>query len=337
MKKFKIIFAILRVFIKDPALVFSLLRNMFTLFFYRIKSAATRKRFIIISLTEHLGDIVAAEPISGYLRDHYTNSKIIWVVDKQYAAIVQSNPKIDITVQVSCFTEWILLKKTCRKKTVFDLHIDKKLCSKHHFVYRSTNPYDINIDNYLTKGNLLYCFSRSANLETDDTASPTLYLDNTGDSIENKKYIVFHSSANFQSKSLNDESCNRIAGYILDSAKDLYIVEIGFHKRILLQSDRIIDYTGNRHLAEIAGLIKFCQLYIGIDSGFAHFANALRKNSLIFIGHLGGFQNYMPYSGFLQQHREKMIYYYPGPLEEMKAEIVAEKLKSRLNQLEEYK
>ena len=49
---------------------------------------------IVISLTEHIGDIIASEPISRYLKNNFTD-KIVWVVNQKYSNFVRYNPTID--------------------------------------------------------------------------------------------------------------------------------------------------------------------------------------------------------------------------------------------------
>jgi heptosyltransferase-3 len=183
--------------------------------------------------------------------------------------------------------------------------------------------------NYFEKGNLLYCFSRSGGLEMPDNNTPRLYLNHSFSPAGNKNYIVIQSSANLSTKSPGVECWNKIATLLLENTA-MDIIEIGFPKKINIVNDRIIDFTGKKKLTDIAGLVNQCRLFIGIDSGFAHFANALEKNSLIFIGTQGKFQNYMPYSGWMQTRKEDMIIYYPGFLPGMAFEYVAGRIISKL-------
>ena len=50
---------------------------------------------IYIELVEHLGDIIACEPVSKYLREKYPNRKIYWVINEKYRDVIIANPYID--------------------------------------------------------------------------------------------------------------------------------------------------------------------------------------------------------------------------------------------------
>ena len=53
-------------------------------------------------------------------------------------------------------------------------------------------------------------------------------------------------------------------------------------------------------MLETAEIIKRAEYFIGIDSGPAHFANAVGTYGFLLFGKLGEFENYMPYSGKYQ-------------------------------------
>ena len=65
---------------------------------------------IVISLTEHIGDIIASEPISRYFKNNF-NNKIVWVVNKRYSDFVRHNPTIDHLICVDSMSEWTYLKR----------------------------------------------------------------------------------------------------------------------------------------------------------------------------------------------------------------------------------
>ena len=89
--------------------------------------------------------------------------------------------------------------------------------------------------------------------------------------------------------------------------------------------------TGKKDLNEMAGIIKNCFLFIGIDSGFAHIANAYEKNAVILIGEFAGFKNYMPYSGKFQNEKENTIIYHSDPLKSLSCTAVLSLLEKKLN------
>ena len=68
-----------------------------------------QKKIILVNLLEHLGDIVACEPVSRYLRQRDPGAYIVWGVKRAYKELIDSNPNIDMTLVVHCLTERLLL------------------------------------------------------------------------------------------------------------------------------------------------------------------------------------------------------------------------------------
>ena len=287
-----------------------------------------QKHNIVISLTEHIGDIVAAEPVSRYLKENHESSRITWVVDKKYEELIQGNPFIDNTITVTCFSQWIILRKFFDKKNLYDLHLDRKVCDKHHLLYKRNQPIDINNENYYQKGNLLYCFSRSGGIGIDPSIAPRLYFKN--ENLQLSPSIVMHTSSNSSKRNWTKEGWNELTNYLMKTFPNIKIIEIGFQNLIDTQSSQYVNYCGRKELADIAGVIQQCSLFIGIDSGFAHFANAMEKESLVLIGSYKGFINYMPYSGKFQRECESQIYYISQELSQLKFEKIKPALENKM-------
>lgn len=323
-KKIRVAFTVIGIFISDP--------KMFLSFFRNLRSLRKQKKNILISLTEHIGDIVAAEPISRYVREQHQNKAITWVVDKKYEELIRSNPAVDSVITVSCFSEWILLRKFSSSQNLYDLHLDKKVCDKHHLQYEKEAPAGIDNKNYYEKGNLLYCFSRSAGITMDVSVTPKLYLIRR---IKQEFFpqIVIHTSSNNLKRDWTKEGWNELMKYLIGFFPDSKIAEIGFQRSIDTNAPNYINCCGNRKLSDIAELISECSLFIGVDSGFAHFANALEKESLILIGAYNGFTHYMPYSGKFQKECGSQIFYTSKELSQLKFEELKPVLENRLKLL----
>ena len=66
---------------------------------------------------------------------------------------------------------------------------------------------------------------------------------------------------------------------------------------------------GKLSLIETAEVINRAQIFIGIDSGPAHMANAMKVKSIILLGKYREITNYMPFSGnFANGIDSKIIY-----------------------------
>jgi ADP-heptose:LPS heptosyltransferase len=78
-------------------------------------------------------------------------------------------------------------------------------------------------------------------------------------------------------------------------------------------------------------MIKQSKLFIGIDSSFAHFANALNvKNMLILLGDLHDFGDYVPYSGLSESQIKDAIIRHRGPLRDLPVDVVIDRVKLKL-------
>jgi ADP-heptose:LPS heptosyltransferase len=332
-QKLKIFIKIIEVFFKDPSLFISFCRNAVHVFFKKIILSFTKKEWLVISLTEHIGDITAAEPILKFLHEKYPKAQITRVIDKNYKELVASHPCIDDIITVSCFTEWILLRKLIPEKFLFDLHLHNKVCDKHGFAYKRKGIIDINNENYYEKGNLLYCFSRSGGISINDKIAPQLFLNCINKQLPDQPYIVIHTSSNNSKRNWNNESWHQLVEYVFINYAGIKIIEIGFQPKIESASSLYLNHCGKKDFFFIATLIRHSSLFIGIDSGFAHFANALNKEAMILIGAYNGFVNYMPYSGKYMIESTEQIFYFEEELTYLKFEAVKNMLNKKLKMI----
>ncbi len=305
-----------------PVFGISFLKNIFALRFFS-------KNKILISLTEHLGDIVAAEPVSRFLKQNFPGKKIIWLVNNRYKSLFQYYSAVDGYLTVRCFTEWIWLKKIIRKNNIYDLHISGKQCERFGYTLKNPNADDINIENYFDKGNLLHDFSRSAGITLNSSTAPELVVDKARPT---KNSIVLHANANIGEKSLDDAARMQVTAWIRMHYPDAQITEIGDSSPARSATGERYHYTGKISLPQMIDLINKCRLFIGIESGPAHLANALQKESLIWIGKLANFSHYMPYSGFFQEYAPQQTWYFTKPLHQVSFDELLPSLKNLLVQ-----
>jgi heptosyltransferase-3 len=330
-KSIKMLARFLRIVLTDLAFTISFTGNAFLLLYLWLRNRFSKEDIVLISLTEHIGDLVAAEPVSRYLRKQHAAARIYWVVDKKYRSLIECNPNIDRTITVSCFAEWIFLRHFARVGNAYDLHINHKLCDKYGFLLTKANPYQITLENYYNKGNLLYCFSRAGALDMPSEIAPRLYFPcATCPPPCLGKYIVFHTLANTNDRCWTSVGWNQLTEFILNQYAELVIIEIGLASTITSSNRRYQNYCGQKALSEVANLIKDSTLFMGVESGFAHFANALAKEAVILIGRQNNFQRYMPYSGKYWKERDANIVYFDGELKEMPFDFIRERIFQKL-------
>ncbi len=305
------------ILLKDHALRKSLWQN---LRFLLAENKATHTGTILINLTEHMGDIVAAEPVARQLRKDNPNARIIWCVNEKFSDILKYNPSLDHVLTVTCITEWILLKKmVAHRLVVHDLHLKGRSCRKYKITNKNNNNSGIDIFNYLDKGSLLDVFVKTAGLKYPEQDAPNFYLSpDTRDKIKLPyEYIVVHPLANDAERNWSPEGWNQLVEKLLTVHPGLHVVEIGLSSIISNSSPRFHDLTSRYSLQQIAYIIKGAKLFIGVESGFAHFANALGTNSTVLIGYFQHYKNYMVYTGRFAAGENCTLHYHQGLLKNM--------------------
>ncbi len=272
---------------------------LLTLLFLKLVS---QKKIVAICLVEHIGDIVANEPISREVRKQHPKAIIVWVTRKPYKELLKFNPAINKVITVTCLTSWIKIQKKVRFEAIYDLHFNGRACNICNIPLRKKNVDEsINPTNYLNHGGLLKVVCLHNKIDVSDT-TPQMYIPTTTYKKTNalvpiEKYIVIHCSSNELIKDWEIEKWNQLVKAILEKY-NLHVVEIGASSNLSVQSTRYHNFCGRLSILESAAVIKKSLLFIGIDSGPAHMANAVGTAGVILLGeYYFGMKNYNPYSG----------------------------------------
>jgi ADP-heptose:LPS heptosyltransferase len=259
-----------------------------------------RRPRVAISLIEHMGDIVAAEPISRLARQWYPDARIYWVTRVAYASLPQTYSVVDQVVTVGCLTEWMLLRRAGLFDVVWDLHFDGRHCWRCDIP--QVNPgVSVNMDDYYHHGCLLDAQCVSAGLPRLDegpTIKPPPTAVATVDSLSlPSHFVVFHGVSNDPRRDWSAEKWRELIDHIL-AARPVTVVEVGL-KPLVIRNDstRQLSLCGEPNMLETAEVIKRADLFIGIDSGPAHLANAVGTPGVIILGSFQDFLKYTPYSG----------------------------------------
>ncbi len=265
---------------------------------------------VLIGLVEHMGDIIACEPITRILKKKYKSSYITWVAHPVYNEILKSNPHIDQIINVECLTEWIKISKHTKNYLIIDLHINFRECEccRIPLIKHKGNP-EVTIHNWYDYGSLFNAFSFSAGLQVNNE-HPKVYIQKSNIDAVNKlqlpeKYIVIHRISNDAERDWDEDKWCLLIKYIKKNL-DIKIVEIGNKNQRKNNLPGIIDLRGITSILESAEIIRRSKAFIGIDSGPAHIANAVEKESVILLGSYKNFKNYNPYSGFFSKKTSKV-------------------------------
>lgn len=259
---------------------------------------------VIIGLMEHIGDIVACEPVSRYVRQKYPNAHIAWAVSGRYRELIDSNPHVNETVVLACLTDWVRLTKHESWDEVIDLHVNHRVCEccRVPLVKTTGNPF-VNAWEWLDHGGLLEAFSQGAGLPKL-SAQPQLYVsDDARAAVDGlglpQSFCVVHRDSNDPNKDWSAENWAKLVAWITDELK-LAVVEVGATKGPASSplDGRVVNLINRLPILQTAEVIRRARFFVGVDSGPAHLANAMRIPGVILIGRIGMFRKYTPFTGF---------------------------------------
>lgn len=273
---------------------------------------------VLIGLIEHFGDIVACEPVSRYLRQKYPQAHISWAVRQPFRELIDANPNIDEAIVLNCLTDWIKFYKHRKKEftAIVDLHVNGRVCEECRVpLVKETGNLFVNAYEWFDHGALLEAFCSGAGIPKL-SAQPQIYIGererNAVDALHlPDKYCVIHRESNAPAKDWAYEKWAALVRFLVEEM-DLSVVEVGSRKvsphnvplpaaankaskEISSLSINLLDRT---NLLESAEVIRRARLFVGVDSGPAHFANAVKTPGVVIMGRIGYFRQYNPYTGF---------------------------------------
>lgn len=282
-----------------------------------------------ILLAEHFGDVVASEPVLSYLKSRYPHAGIVWLTKPMYASLVAAHPAVHAVVALNSISEARAVISSGCLDQAYDLHLPGKPCTQFKLSYsKTTGDPTITTDNYFDYGPLLTAFSRSAGLPALESA-PQLYI---GPGAQKKidrfelppRFVVIHGRSNQPSNNWDPSHWPRLidALHTAPATRQFAVVEVGLESVLPPDYRGRIDLCGRLSAIETAEVISRAEGFIGIDSGPAHCANALRIPSVIMLGQYKSFVRYMPYTGYFRDHEDDMLLRSPTCARDLSMEAV---------------
>ncbi|HEU5080310.1 MAG TPA: glycosyltransferase family 9 protein [Opitutaceae bacterium] len=286
-----------------------------------------------VLLAEHIGDIVAAEPVIPYLKNKYAGAHLVWLSKPAFTHLLRYHPQIDSLVEISSISEAAHIVRSGILDTAVDLHINRKRCLKFGRPYaKRWGDTSVDIRNYYARGALLEALSLSAGLPAL-TEQPRLYLGPISSTVDRydlpKRYVVFHARSNELARNWNDTAWTELARRLINQF-GISVVEVGLQRVARIESPRYFDLCGKLSIVETAEVIRRASGFIGIDSGPAHIANAFERPSVVLLGAYAAFPRYMPYTGFLRENASDMVIQWPTAC----ADIPVDEVVRRFGKLE---
>lgn len=292
----------------------------------RRKAKTAGKRFIALSLPDVMGDIISAEPTIRKLRAKHLDAHIYWIVSRQYADLVKYHPDLTGFIPVLCYSEAFLLEKFGGFDEFHDMYIIGRCCYDCGFIRQRPG---IRIDKFYLDHTLGQAAASAGGLPVFEEG-PVLHLPAHLDGLPSRlglkmPYIVVHGHRPDLARTWASGKWTNLVENL--SQRGFEVVEIGGQS--IMKGTR--DMTGRLSLLDSAAVIREATLFIGIDSGPTHIANAVGTPGVVLLGKFGNFGDYMPYSGGYQDGTSGSIVRYPGNLQELSVEKVLAAVLDRLS------
>lgn len=304
----------------------------------QLKRQIGTRQLVVIILSEQMGDIIACEPVAREVRRLHPNDYIIWMVRKAYVELVRYHPNLDGYVIEKCPGERVQLLRSGIFDVVYNMHISHRKCKycPEDPINPTADKIGLTFDNYYDRGDLLYMFSQAAGLPAI-TADPKMYIpqsvrQTTGALSIPADPIVIHCQSSHVMRDWPAANWNKLIAWLI-STYHYPIIEVGLTTTITETHPKFRSLAGQLSLLETAEVIRQARLFIGIDSGPAHMANAMDTEAIILLGKLFDFVDYLPYSGRFKRGEDITILNdYGHPCAELPYSWVQEAVQERLGQ-----
>ncbi len=275
-----------------------------------------------------IGDIVASEPVYRYLKQLYPDRKLRWYTKADYADLLRFSPAVDEVVAVRDAEEYLFEKKNLPPGTIsYELNFTSPALSAGSSDSSNSSNSLGQMQSSSRKGrngkssrnaspdifpSLLEQFSCAAGLSVPDE-TPIFHFNPEGEIPRLPgPYAVFHCSSNGRSRQWQAKNWRVLAEMFLSAG--WHVVEIGLHPLLKLEHPFLIDKTGKADLQTAARIIANAGVFVGIESGFGHIANATGVFGIILTGKLRHYPEYVTYSGRYRKGEScNLVRYYDIP------------------------
>ena len=277
-----------------------------------VRLARISQPVVGILLAEHLGDIVAAEPIIAALRIKHPKARIVWIVKDLYQGLLVNHPQIDQVVSEHSILASSWLCQYSPFSHFYNLHMNELRVDpyfKLSLFNEQAEKIGLNKHNYYERGNLLKGIFDLCDIPYRESLQPKLYLGKVKSWDLPGKYWVIHRKSNGADREWQDQHWLTLIDQAIVTY-DITIIEVGASDGLAIKHPKFISMVGKTSVADMANIISGALFFIGIDSGPAHIANAFEIPGLLLMGTYKNFKNHMPYSGSYEQGRA-MIYHNP--------------------------
>jgi ADP-heptose:LPS heptosyltransferase len=299
----------------------------------RSRRAGRRRPVLAIALVEHMGDIVAAEPIARLARTAHPGASVLWVARAPYATVPTGfAAAVDAVLTVRCLTEWLLLRRLGLIDIVWDLHLNGRICPR--CCVPLVKPGRPDLGDYLHHGSLLQAQCLAAGLpplRAGPVLRPPAAAVRAVDALAlPRHFVAVHCVSSDPQRDWPAENWQALLARLL-LRPDLAVVEVGLRPMaILAEGPRQRSLCGRLAPLETAEAIRRAALFIGVDSGPAHLANAVGTPGVVLLGRLFGFPRYVPFSGDYADGTRATLLHAEGRVADLTVDDVSAAIMARL-------
>lgn len=312
----------------------STIKNAATLARLRITTIASGRELVAISMLEHMGDIIAAQPIADAVRARHPDALVVWIVRPVYKEVVETYTAVDRVMAVQCISEWACLRDMQIIPRHYDLHVNRRVCPIcNREVMRETGNPEIDTVNYLNYGNLLAVMCQNAGIPILG-ASPCLEIpERARRGVDNLnlpiQFIAVHALSNEVARDWKAEKWLELTRWLLDNTP-LAVVEVGMKPTVSDSAGRVVSLCGQLSILETAEVLRRARLFIGVDSGPAHLAHAVSTPGVILKGAYRIYPRYNIYSGAYANGKLATLIEAEGPAANISVANVIHAVRERL-------
>lgn len=312
----------------------SVAKSLLTLaWIYVFQSLIGRRKIVVINLIESMGDIVACLPVADFVKSQDPDCYVVWTVRKPYRELVLSSASVDAALVTNCIHEFKLVNQLGLHHRTINLHLHGRSCHVcNSFIEKPPGFDHITPSNYYNHGTLLEAFSLSSGLPKLGGQPRLVIPSQVMAAVDRlglpKKLISIHCVASQENRNWPTASWEEL---VRELAKEYLVVEIGSHPRLENAPTHYLSLCGRLSLIESAEVIRRSALFIGVDSGPAHLANAVQTPGVLLLGKYLEFSNRMPFTGFFADPKNARILSDPEDINHISVSSVLEAALERLS------
>ena len=286
-------------------------------------AAGRQPALLTVCQLGRLGDIVATEPAYRFLHERYPERRFRWYTRGQYVELLENAPFIDEVVTVENAAEYLERKAELPAGTLsFEFNFNDPRVPRAKRKKREMPK---------VFPSLLRQFSEAAGLNDVPDETPRFHFDPAiAAPALPAGYLVFHCASQGRSRQWPQENWRRLAEFCF--ARRCSVVEIGMEPMLESDSPYYVNLTGRQSLQRMARVIAGARLFVGVESGFGHIANATGVFGIILTGKLRSYPEYVTYSGrFRAGEKCNLVRFYGLPAGRLPYPVVEQVVERFLN------